>query len=95
MENSTVIKDPVCGMTVTNRSFHHLEHAGQQHYFCGVKCKARFAADLLRYAGAAAPVATPQAEGVPLRQALRDRRAWLLVAAVLVLLALALAVWLR
>jgi Cu+-exporting ATPase len=46
MENCSVLKDPVCGMTVTNKSFHHLEQDGQSHYFCGTKCKARFAANL-------------------------------------------------
>ncbi len=94
MENSTAIKDPVCGMTVTRRSFHHLEHAGQQHYFCGVKCKARFAADLLRYASAAAAAAAPPVAGLALRQTLHHHGRGLLIGmGALVLLALA--VWLR
>ena len=97
MENSTVMKDPVCGMAVTNRSFHHLEYAGQQHYFCGLKCKARFAADLLRYAGAAAVTATPtpapDAAASSLRHALHHPRIWLPGLVVVTLLALA--VWLR
>ncbi|NVO08167.1 MAG: YHS domain-containing protein [Rhodoferax sp.] len=55
-----ILKDPVCGMTVTAQSFYHLEHVGQTHYFCGPKCKGRFAADALRYSGvAAAPAALP------------------------------------
>ena len=29
-------------MTVTDKSFHHVERLGQTHYFCGAKCKARF-----------------------------------------------------
>ena len=37
------MKDPICGMTVTDRSFHYLEQRGQIRYFCGPCCKARFA----------------------------------------------------
>ncbi len=44
MENSTVLKDPVCGMAVTEKSFHHLQQDGRTYYFCGGKCKARFTA---------------------------------------------------
>jgi Cu+-exporting ATPase len=44
MENCSVLKDPVCGMTVTNKSFYYLEQGGHSHYFCGSKCRARFAA---------------------------------------------------
>jgi YHS domain-containing protein len=43
------LKDPVCGMTVTTHSFHHLEQAGQVHYFCSVSCKKRFADHAVRY----------------------------------------------
>ena len=32
-------------MTVTEQSPHRLEHAGRPYYFCGAKCKAKFAAD--------------------------------------------------
>jgi Cu+-exporting ATPase len=48
-----ILKDPVCGMTVTEKSFYHLERQGQTHYFCGPSCKARFAAHGLRTAEAA------------------------------------------
>jgi YHS domain-containing protein len=44
MENSTAIKDPVCGMAVTEKSFHYMVQDGQHYYFCGAKCKARFTA---------------------------------------------------
>ncbi len=44
MENSTILKDPVCGMTVTAKSFHQLQQNGQTYYFCGALCKARFTA---------------------------------------------------
>jgi YHS domain-containing protein len=54
----TGLRDPVCGMTVTPKSFHSLEHGGQRIYFCGVGCKARFAARPDRFRlGAALPVA--------------------------------------
>jgi YHS domain-containing protein len=42
MENSIILKDPVCGMAVTEKSFHHLQQDGHTYYFCGEKCKARF-----------------------------------------------------
>ncbi len=52
-------KDPVCGMAVTPKSFHWLDHGGQRVYFCSAGCKTRFAAEPRRYlkspAGAAAP----------------------------------------
>lgn len=43
MENSSAFKDPVCGMAVTEKSFHQLQQDGRTYYFCGAKCKARFA----------------------------------------------------
>ena len=61
MENFSVLKDPVCGMTVTHKSFHHLEQGGQSHYFCGAKCKARFAANLARYAAPGLGLGEPAA----------------------------------
>ncbi|HEY5762632.1 MAG TPA: heavy metal translocating P-type ATPase [Rhodocyclaceae bacterium] len=45
------LKDPVCGMTVTEQSAHRAEHAGRPYYFCGAKCLSKFAADPARYAG--------------------------------------------
>jgi Cu+-exporting ATPase len=89
MENCSVLKDPVCGMTVTNKSFHHLEQGGQSHYFCGAKCKARFAANLARYAtpGVGEPVALVP---VAAERLLPAHFGWMLSAgAVVVLLAVA------
>jgi P-type Cu+ transporter len=37
------MQDPVCGMTVTEQSPHRYEHAGRRYFFCGPRCKARFA----------------------------------------------------
>ncbi len=59
---TSVLKDPVCGMTVTAQSPHALNHQGKPVYFCSAKCKARFASDPAKYlvaaSGAAAPVTT-------------------------------------
>jgi Cu+-exporting ATPase len=44
------LKDPVCGMTVTEQSEHHAEHEGRPYYFCSAKCQARFVAEPARYA---------------------------------------------
>jgi P-type Cu+ transporter len=40
-----MLRDPVCGMTVTAQSLHVLQHGGKPVYFCSAGCKARFAAD--------------------------------------------------
>ena len=60
------LKDPVCGMAVTESSPHHLEHGGRTYYFCSSKCQAKFAADPAKFVGPgnAAPVpaaAAPEA----------------------------------
>ncbi len=54
------LKDPVCGMTVTTASEHHLEHDGLPFYFCSTKCKSKFEASPESYTakdGSAAPAA--------------------------------------
>ncbi len=58
-----VLKDPVCDMTVTAQSPHHLEHAGRPYYFCGAKCLAKFTAEPAKFVqtGAVAPHASPAA----------------------------------
>ena len=43
------LKDPVCGMAVTERSPHVLQHEGKPVYFCSAGCKGKFAADPARY----------------------------------------------
>ena len=47
------LKDPVCGMAVTARSPHRLEHAGRIYYFCNPRCQAKFSAEPARYLGPA------------------------------------------
>jgi Cu+-exporting ATPase len=48
------LRDPVCGMTVTTQSAHVLHHEGRPVYFCSAACKAKFAADPVKYRVAAA-----------------------------------------
>jgi Cu+-exporting ATPase len=56
------LKDPVCGMTVTEQSLHTLTHEGRPYYFCSTKCKDKFAAAPQQYTDAAgAAPATPPA----------------------------------
>lgn len=43
------LKDPVCGMTVTDQSPHRHDHAGQLYYFCSARCKEKFTAEPQRY----------------------------------------------
>jgi Cu+-exporting ATPase len=43
------LKDPVCGMTVTEKSPHYLTHQGVTLYFCCAGCKNKFAANPEKY----------------------------------------------
>lgn len=57
------LKDPVCGMSVTPASSHHVEHAGHMHYFCSENCQKKFAADPEQYMNkASAESAAPAAD---------------------------------
>ncbi|MGE5271922.1 MAG: heavy metal translocating P-type ATPase [Thiohalocapsa sp.] len=48
-------RDPVCGMDVDPAATpHRAEHAGRRYFFCSARCRDRFIADPLRYAGSAA-----------------------------------------
>jgi Cu+-exporting ATPase len=58
------LKDPVCRMTVTEQSPHHLEHAGHPYYFCSAKCQAKFAAEPAKFIQAS-PAAQPAAADAP------------------------------
>ncbi len=61
---AAVLKDPVCGMTVTAQSQHTLQHEGKPVYFCSAGCKAKFSADPARYS----VVATAATVGPPATQ---------------------------
>ncbi len=43
------LKDPVCGMNVTEQSPHRLDHEGHRYYFCSAGCRSKFAADPQKY----------------------------------------------
>ena len=43
-------KDPVCGMTVDDKSPNRSTHAGQTYLFCSESCKTKFDAEPERYA---------------------------------------------
>ncbi len=57
-DTASSLKDPVCGMTVTAQSEHHLHHQGLAYYFCSAKCQGKFVANPQQYT-AVAPVAAP------------------------------------
>jgi YHS domain-containing protein len=90
MENSMALKDPVCGMAVTNKSFHQSDHMGQRFYFCGAKCKARFAANALRYSDEPTGSAGTPVLAAPL-PAFKLNRGWMMVAALVLAVLLGLA----
>ena len=59
------LKDPVCGMSVSEDSPHRFEHAGHLHYFCSAGCKTKFAADPAKYGVPVAPSVSPPAPPAP------------------------------
>jgi len=42
-------KDPVCGMTVDDKSTHRSTYAGQTNLFCSLSCKTKFDKEPGRY----------------------------------------------
>ena len=42
-------KDPVCGMTVDEKSAHKSTNAGKDYVFCSASCKAKFDKDPAKY----------------------------------------------
>ena len=72
VDAAPVLKDPVCGMTVTPQSPHVLQHEGKPVYFCSAGCKTKFAANPAKYSVAAegsAP-ATPEPMAAPVAGAI-------------------------
>jgi len=41
-ESKTITKDPICGMTVDERTALHTERDGKTFYFCGAHCQQKF-----------------------------------------------------
>ena len=48
-EEKTSLRDPVCGMAVTEGSEHREEYNGETYYFCCDRCRHKFAADPEKY----------------------------------------------
>jgi Cu+-exporting ATPase len=47
--NTTDLKDPVCGMTVTRQAAYQSVHMGSTFFFCGTKCKTKFDVNPMLY----------------------------------------------
>ena len=61
MTNTTVVKDPVCGMDVDEQTAAgKSDYQGQTYYFCSAGCKASFDKDPQIYVGGAAASAGHQ-----------------------------------
>lgn len=50
-----ILKDPVCGMTVTVEAKHSHEHEGHTFYFCSASCKTKFSIDSHKYLTSTSP----------------------------------------
>ncbi len=59
------MKDPVCGMTVTSKSHHMVEHEGQSVYFCSATCKRKFSAKPAQYLSTSRHVNAPASMPTP------------------------------
>lgn len=76
--SAAALKDPVCGMAVTDQSFHRSVHMGRTFFFCGSKCKTKFDAAPMQYMGeridklAEAPAATGTAYTCPMHPEIRQ-----------------------
>ena len=55
-ESPDALKDPVCGMTVTAQSQHHVQRGGIDYYFCCAGCGTKFSADPDKYLQPQEPV---------------------------------------
>lgn len=60
-EATAALKDPVCGMSVTDQSKHTHDHEGRTYYFCSAGCKTKFSVNPAKYLTPIEP-ATSQAE---------------------------------
>ncbi|MDD2180455.1 heavy metal translocating P-type ATPase [Acidovorax sp. D2M1] len=59
---SVGLKDPVCGVGVTEQSHHSTEHEGHPYYFCSAKCKARFMEAPQKFLSTPISESAPQSE---------------------------------
>ena len=58
----TDLKDPVCGMGVTDQSLHSAEHEGHLFYFCSAKCRSKFVEAPQKYVPGRDKLASPEPE---------------------------------
>ena len=54
---TNTLTDPVCGMTVTPASEHHLAYHDSDYYFCSQGCQTKFTADPEHYLNPPEPAA--------------------------------------
>lgn len=64
-QSASGLKDPVCGMSVTDQSAHHHMYSSHCYYFCSSGCKDRFVTEPEKYldAGLAENSPTPAPDG--------------------------------
>lgn len=55
----STLKDPVCGMPVTEQSEHHFIHDGISYYFCNPRCKIKFSGNPAQYLETKTATETP------------------------------------
>ena len=63
-DTSTELRDPVCGMTVSNTSTHQHQYADNSYYFCSAGCKTKFSQNPVSYLQKSEKE-TPVANGEP------------------------------
>lgn len=61
-----ILKDPVCGMTVTDQSPNIFNYKGKPVYFCSAGCKTKFATDPAKYLAKDSSSETPKSEKNPI-----------------------------
>ena len=61
------LKDPVCGMTVTEHSPHQAEHVGKRYYFCSAGCKTKFIASPAQFTAAKSVASAANPAPAPLK----------------------------
>src|SRR5688572_8486134 len=59
------LRDPVCGMPVTDQSPHHVRHGTDDYHFCSAGCQEKFTADPARYVDAPRAHSAPKSSLTP------------------------------
>ncbi|HJV02895.1 MAG TPA: heavy metal translocating P-type ATPase [Burkholderiaceae bacterium] len=71
-EAIAALKDPVCGMDVSEQSPHWTQYGGQKFHFCSAKCKGKFDAEPAKYHAVPAPAPSPGARAARAASAAPD-----------------------